>query len=74
VDAGIVYATDAAASSRVAVAAKAPPGSHRPIVYPLAVVRATAHPREARALAEFLRGPEARGVLRRRGFLPPPAP
>ncbi|HEX8271254.1 MAG TPA: molybdate ABC transporter substrate-binding protein [Longimicrobiaceae bacterium] len=74
VDAGIVYATDAAASTRVAVAAAAPPGSHRPIVYPLAVVRATAHPREARALAEFLRGPEARGVLRRRGFLPPPAP
>lgn len=74
VDAGIVYATDAAASSRVTVAAAAPPGSHRPIVYPLAVVRASAHPREARALAGFLRGPEARGVLRRRGFLPPPAP
>ena len=74
VDAGIVYATDAASSSRVTVAAAAPPGSHRPIVYPLAVVRATAHPREARALAEFLRGPEAREVLRRHGFLPPPAP
>jgi molybdate transport system substrate-binding protein len=74
VDAGIVYATDAAASTRVEAAAAAPPGSHRTIVYPLAVVRATAYPREARALAEFLRGPEARGVLRRRGFLPPPAP
>jgi molybdate transport system substrate-binding protein len=74
VDAGIVYATDAAASPRVAVAAAAPPGTHRPIVYPLAVVRATAHPREARALAAFLLGPEARRVLLRRGFLPPPAP
>ena len=74
VDAGIVYATDAAASPRVAVAAVAPPGTHRPIVYPLAVVRATAHPREARALAAFLLGPEARRVLLRRGFRPPPAP
>ena len=74
VDAGIVYATDAAASPRVAVAAAAPPGSHRPIVYPLAVVRASEHPREARALAAYLRGAEAREVLRRRGVLPPPAP
>lgn len=74
VDAGIVYATDAAASGRVRVAETAPPGSHRPIVYPLAVVRATAHPAEARDLAAYLRGPEAREVLRRRGFrLPPPA-
>jgi molybdate transport system substrate-binding protein len=74
VDAGIVYATDAAASPRVAVAAAAPPGTHRPIVYPLAVVSATGHPREARALAAFLLGAEAREVLRRRGFRPPPAP
>lgn len=75
VDAGIVYATDAAASGRVRVAATAPPGTHRPIVYPLAVVRSTAHPREARALAAFLLGPEAREALRRRGFRPPaPAP
>jgi molybdate transport system substrate-binding protein len=74
VDAGIVYATDAAASPRVAVAAAAPPGSHRPIVYPLAVVRSGGHPREARALAAYLRGPRARAVLLRRGFLPPPAP
>ncbi|HEX2187283.1 MAG TPA: molybdate ABC transporter substrate-binding protein [Longimicrobiaceae bacterium] len=71
VDAGVVYATDAATSGRVRVAAEAPPGSHRPIVYPLAVVRATAHPREARALAGYLLGPEARVVLRRRGFSTP---
>ena len=74
VDAGIVYATDAAASPRVTVAAAAPPGSHRPIVYPLAVVRSGGHPREARELAAYLRGPRAREVLLRHGFLPPPAP
>lgn len=74
VDAGIVYATDAASSGRVRVAATAPPGTHRPVVYPLAVVRATGHPREARALAAFLLGPEAREVLLRRGFRPPAPP
>jgi molybdate transport system substrate-binding protein len=73
VDAGVVYATDAAGSDRVRVVAQAPPGTHRPIVYPLAVVRATRHPAEARALARFLLGPEAHDVLRRHGFrLPAP--
>ncbi|HEX7240356.1 MAG TPA: molybdate ABC transporter substrate-binding protein [Longimicrobiaceae bacterium] len=74
VDAGIVYRTDAAVSARVRVAAAVPPESHPPVTYPLAVVRATRHPREARALAAFLLGPEAAAVLRRRGFQAPLRP
>lgn len=35
----MVYATDAAVSDQVRVAAKAPDGSHKPIVYPAAVLR-----------------------------------
>ncbi len=38
-DCGMVYATDAAVSDQVRVAAKAPDGSHKPIVYPAAVLR-----------------------------------
>jgi molybdate transport system substrate-binding protein len=68
VDAGVVYRTDAAASPRVRVAAAAPPGTHRPITYPVAVVRRTASPEAARAYVAFLLGPEGREVLRRRGF------
>src|SRR5690606_3655684 len=37
--AGIVYRTDAATSDRVVVAAEAPPNSHAPVVYPLAVLK-----------------------------------
>jgi molybdate transport system substrate-binding protein len=65
--AGIVYATDAAASSHVMIAGKFPDDSHEPIVYPFAVTRAGDSP-DARELLAFLRGPEAEKVFERRGF------
>jgi molybdate transport system substrate-binding protein len=67
-DAGLVYRTDAAASPRVRVAAVAPAGSHRPIVYPAAVVAGGPNPEGARAFLAFLLGPEGRAALRRHGF------
>lgn len=69
-DAGLVYRTDAA-TARVRVVAAAPPASHRPIVYPAAVVAGSEHPAEARRYLEFLAGPAARRVLRGRGFAAP---
>lgn len=74
VDAGIVYRTDAATSGRVRVAATAPAGSHRPILYPVAVVSRSPNAAAARAYVAFLLGPDARKVLLRRGFTTPQAP
>jgi len=65
--AGIVYATDAAASSHVSVAGAFPPDSHDPIVYPFALTKAGDTP-EARALLAFLRGPQAKAAFAARGF------
>jgi molybdate transport system substrate-binding protein len=65
--AGIVYATDAAVSKGVMIAGAFPPGSHDPISYPFAVIKAGDTP-EARALLTFLTGPEARAVFVQRGF------
>jgi molybdate transport system substrate-binding protein len=65
--AGIVYATDAAASSHVMIAGTFPENSHDPITYPFAVVRSGDTP-EARALLTFLAGPEARVIFAKRGF------
>ncbi len=62
---GIVYATDAAASSGVRIVGTFPDGSHPPITYPFALVHDTP---EARALLAFLTGPEAAPVYRRLGF------
>ena len=69
VDAGIVYRTDAAsAGDRVRVVATAPAGSHRPIVYPVAVTRDARDPAAARAYAGFLLGPRGQAILRAHGF------
>ena len=67
-DAGIVYRTDAAVTRRVRVAAVAPAGSHRAIVYPVAVVTGGPNTEGARAYLAFLLGPAGREALRRRGF------
>ena len=65
--AGIVYATDAAASKGVAVAGRFPEDSHDPITYPVALVHGGDTP-EARSLLGFLAGPEAREIFDRFGF------
>lgn len=70
VDAGIVYLTDVAGQPGVRVVDRAPPGSHEPVTYPVAVVTHAPHPREARAFAGFLRSDRAAAVLRRFGFEP----
>jgi molybdate transport system substrate-binding protein len=68
--AGLVYATDAAISARVRIAARFPPDSHPPITYPLAVVADKARP-EVLRFHRYLIGPEAGAVFRRHGFLRP---
>jgi molybdate transport system substrate-binding protein len=65
--AGIVYATDAAASKAVMVAGTFPANSHDPVTYPFAVTKSGDNA-EARGLLAFLDGPEARAVFVRRGF------
>ena len=65
--AGIVYATDAAASQKVAVAGTFPASSHDPITYPVALVHG-GDTQEARAVLAFLEGPEARAAFERYGF------
>lgn len=65
---GIVYATDAAATPRVAIAGHFPAESHPPITYPFAITRRAAANAQARAFHAFLAGPEALRVWERFGF------
>jgi molybdate transport system substrate-binding protein len=72
VEAGFVYATDAAArADRVKEAFRPPEDTYRPIVYPVAVVAASQHQALGRAFIDVLVGPEGRAVLARLGFQPP---
>lgn len=68
VDAGIVYTTDAKASSKVAVRATAAENLHSPIVYPAAVMRSSRHPDAAKKFVEFLAGDRAKIVFLKYGF------
>lgn len=65
---GIVYATDAAASRAVRVVGTFPAGSHPPVTYPFALTRRAEGDAGARALLDFLSGPQAADTWRRFGF------
>jgi len=67
--AGIVYGSDAAISRKVRVVASFPPGSHPPIVYPLAVIAGHEEPAVAR-FHDFLLSPRAAEIFARHGFVP----
>lgn len=64
---GIVYATDARASSRVEVVRVLPDDSHPPIRYPLARLKASASP-DAEPFRRFLLSGEGKAFFRRFGF------
>jgi molybdate transport system substrate-binding protein len=67
-DAGVVYRTDAALSSRVRVALEVPSGQGPPIAYPLASIVGSKKA-AALELRRFLVSPEALRVYARRGFV-----
>ncbi|MCJ7835685.1 molybdate ABC transporter substrate-binding protein [Cuneatibacter sp. NSJ-177] len=68
-DAGIVYATDAATTDKVAVVAEAPEGSlEKKVIYPVGMVAASEHSEEAKLFIEFLQSEEAMAVFEEYGF------
>ena len=70
VDAGFVYATDAAAmTDKVRLAFVVP--TDKPILYPVAAIRTSAHPAKAQAFVDFLSSAAAQQVLARHGFARP---
>jgi len=68
VDCGVVYRTDAATAKGVVVVAEAPEGSHKPAVYPGAVLKASANADAAKAFLDFLTTPEAAAAFEAVGF------
>ena len=69
-DAGIVYATDAASmADKVDVVAEAPEGSlSKKVIYPVAVVKGTAHEEVAKEFVAFLQTDKAITVFEDYGF------
>lgn len=65
---GIVYASDAVAEPNVSVLATFPADSHKPIIYPAAVLKEAASGADAGAFLTSLRKEPARKVLEDQGF------
>ena len=67
-DCGIVYATDAAISDKVRVTAKAPADSHKPIIYPAAVVKSSKQEAAAKEFLAYLQSDKGQAVFAKYGF------
>jgi molybdate transport system substrate-binding protein len=69
-DAGIVYVTDAKASTKVATV-DVPDSANVPATYAGVVVKASANAATARAFLDWFAGPDGQAILTSFGFLPP---
>ncbi len=67
-DCGIVYATDAASTDGVKVICGAPEGSHKPVIYPAGVVKASENPEAAQAFLDYLSSADAVAAFEAAGF------
>ena len=65
---GIVYETDAAAEPKVKTVDVFPEDTHPPIIYPVAVVRASRNAEAAKAFIAYLKSPEAQSFFTKQGF------
>lgn len=68
VDCGVVYSTDAATATGVKVACEAPAGSHKPIVYPAAILNITKNAEAAGAFTAYLQSADCAAVFEGIGF------
>jgi molybdate transport system substrate-binding protein len=69
VDAGVVYATDAAVQAgKIKIVATAPTGSHKPVVYPVAMVKSSKNEPLAKAFITMLTSDAGMNILKKFGF------
>ena len=68
-DCGMVYATDAAiANDKVKVVAKAPEGSHKTVIYPVAIIKDSKHIDESKDFLKFVQSDKAKAAFEKYGF------
>ena len=67
-DCGVVYATDAAISDKVKVIAIAPDDSHKPVIYPAAVIKDSKNVDESKKFLEFTSSDSVKKIFEKYGF------
>lgn len=66
--AGIVYLSDAKQSNAVKVVATAAENLHSPVIYPIAVLKNSKSPQNAKSFVRFLSGDRAKTIFEKYGF------
>lgn len=67
-DCGVVYKTDAISSDKIKVSCEAPKDSHKPVIYPVAVIKNSKNQEEAGKFIDFLTTAQAADVFKKYGF------
>lgn len=68
VDCGVVYESDAITSDKITVVCEAPRDTHKPVVYPVAVIRSSKNQQEAGDFIDFMTTSEASAIFKKHGF------
>lgn len=68
VDCGVVYSTDAMISDLVTIQCEAPEGSHKPVVYPVAVLKSSMQVDQSNLFLDFLSSEDAATIFEAFGF------
>lgn len=69
VDLGIVYKTDAISSTKVIIIANAPANSHKPVEYPIGIVKGSKNIGKSQQFIKFLKSNKAKALFKKYGFL-----
>ena len=70
-EAGLVYKSDTTLADKVRIAAVAPENSHKPIVYPAAVIKSSKNSAAAGDFIRFLSRPDVKNIFKKYGFMEP---
>ncbi|MPN32125.1 Molybdate-binding protein ModA [bioreactor metagenome] len=67
-DAGVVYGTDAKVSTKVKVIATASSDLHKPVTYPVAIIKASKKTDATKEFMSFLNSEKAKSIFEKYGF------
>lgn len=67
-DAGVVYETDAKSSDKITIVAQAPANSHKPVLYPVSIIKNSKNIDDSREFIDFLLSSEAKTIYEKYGF------
>ena len=70
IDCGIVYETDAKIANNINIITQAPEGSHRKVIYPIAIVSSSKNKEEAKKFIDYISTENSIKVFEKYGFSP----